>query len=184
MRLLMHICCAPCSVAIVQKLQNQGDLSLEGFFYNPNIHPQQEYALRKASVVEMAQGVNLPLTLCDEDGMALWKDKLGRDKGLRCTTCYSIRMDATAKYAKERGFDGFTTSLLIGPYQDHELIRTLGETMAKKYQLVFFYEDFRELYWKGREISRGKHFYMQKFCGCSYSYSESDHPKKPIYLLD
>lgn len=184
MRLFLHICCAPCAVAIVDKLQNQTNILLEGFFYNPNIHPQQEYEMRKASVAHMAQEYSLPLIYKDEDGMPLWKEKLGGDKGLRCNTCYSLRLDAAAKLAKENGFDAFTTSLLISPYQDHDLIKALGERMAQKYQLKFHYEDFRELYRKGREISRGKHYYMQKFCGCLYSYSESDHPKKPIYLLD
>jgi predicted adenine nucleotide alpha hydrolase (AANH) superfamily ATPase len=183
MRLLLHICCAPCAVAIVDKLKNQAELSLEGFFYNPNIHPIQEYTLRKASVEDMAQGFNLPLLTKNEDGMALWKEKLNGDKALRCNTCYALRLDETARLAKEKGFEAFTTSLLISPYQDHDLIRTLGEKMAQKYQLKFYYEDFRELYRKGREMSRGK-YYMQKFCGCMYSYAESDHPKKPIYLLD
>lgn len=183
MKLLLHICCAPCAVAIVDRLQQTEDISLSGYYYNPNIHPIEEFEKRKQSVEVMAKDFNLPMTFCDENRLDFWRSKLGGEKHLRCSTCYEMRMDATAHLAKENGFDAFTTSLLISPYQDHELIKNLGERMAQKYGLIFYYEDFRELYRKGREISRAKGFYMQKFCGCMYSYSESDHPKKPIYDL-
>lgn len=184
MKLMLHMCCAPCAVAIVEKLQSNTDILLEGYFYNPNIHPLQEYENRKLSVRALENEYGLPIIYQDENGMSLWKEKLGGDKSLRCTTCYSLRLDAAAKMAKENGFDAFTTSLLISPYQDHDLIKAVGEKMAQKYAVHFYYEDFRELYRKGREIARGKHFFMQKYCGCLYSYSESDHPKKPIYVIE
>ncbi|NMA65191.1 MAG: epoxyqueuosine reductase QueH [Clostridiaceae bacterium] len=181
MKLLLHICCAPCAVAIIDKLKKVQDIDLGGFFYNPNIHPEEEYKKRKEAVKIMAGDFDIPVTYQDENGLAYWKNNLNREKELRCRICYSKRIDKIAKEAKERGFDAFTTSLLISPYQDHELIRTIAEEAAKKHGLLFYYEDFRELFYKGKNISRGKGYYMQKFCGCMYSYSESDHPKKPIY---
>lgn len=184
MKLLLHICCAPCAVAIVDKIKNSTDLSLGGFFYNPNIHPAEEYEKRKTSVVRMSEDYGIPVDYFDENMMDYWRGKLGQDKLVRCNTCYSLRLEATAKLAKENSFDAFTTSLLISPYQDHQLIKTMGEKIADKYGISFYYEDFRELYRIGREISRGKNYYMQKFCGCFYSYSESDHPKKPIYYFE
>ncbi len=184
MKLLLHVCCAPCAVAIVDKLGQKPDIELGGFFYNPNIHPTEEHHKRKLSVEAMAGDYHLSTVIRDENGLDYWKNKLDNEKPLRCNTCYTLRMDATAQLAKEEGFDAFTTSLLISPYQDHEFIRSLGERLAKKYGLNFYYEDFRELYRKGREISRAKGYYMQKFCGCLYSYSESDHPKKPIYHFE
>ncbi len=184
MKLLLHVCCAPCAVAIVDELGQKAEIQLGGFFYNPNIHPIEEHDKRKISVEAMASAYKLPMTFYDENGLALWKEKLGQEKIQRCTTCYALRMDETAKLAKEKGFDAFTTSLLISPYQDHALIKSLGERTAEKYKLQFYYEDFRPLYRRGRELSRAKGYYMQKFCGCLYSYSESDHPKKPIYHFE
>lgn len=183
MKLLLHICCAPCAVAITDKIQTDHEIDLHGLYYNPNIHPVEEFNKRKKSVEDLSEIYNMPITFDDEDKLEYWREILGGEKKDRCKTCYSIRMEQSAKYAKENGFDAFTTSLLISPYQDHELLRLTGENMAVKYGLSFYYEDFRELYRKGREISRAKGFYMQKYCGCMYSYSESDHPKKPIYIL-
>lgn len=184
MRLLMHICCAPCAVAITDTLMSRSDMVLEGFFYNPNIHPIDEFNKRIETVKIMAADFNLPVVFKDENKLDYWKESLKNDKVIRCNTCYLLRLDATAKFAKENSFDSFTTSLLISPYQNHELIKSMGSSIADKYGLAFYYEDFRELYRRGREISRGKNYYMQKYCGCFYSYSESDHPKKPIYYFE
>ncbi|HHU90808.1 MAG TPA: epoxyqueuosine reductase QueH [Clostridiaceae bacterium] len=181
MKLLMHICCAPCTVAIVDNLRNDSDILIEGFFYNPNIHPLEEYKKRKLSVLQFSDEYNFKVNYHDDYKLEYWRISLGKDKDLRCNTCYSIRLNAAAKFAKNNSFDAFTTSLLISPYQNHELIRNMGQAIADKYGIEFYYEDFRELYRRGREISRGKHYYMQKYCGCFYSYSESDHPKKPDY---
>ena len=97
---------------------------------------------------------------------------------------YNAENEINLEIPKDNSFGAFTTSLLISPYQDHELIKSMGQAIADKYKIEFYYEDFRELYRKGRELSRGKHYYMQKYCGCFYSYSESDHPKKPIYNFE
>ncbi|MGI6124269.1 MAG: epoxyqueuosine reductase QueH [Acetivibrionales bacterium] len=184
MKLLLHICCAPCAVAIVEKLENDSDISFKGYFYNPNIHPVEEYEKRKLSVINMSNEYNFNVAYEDDNKLEYWKNSLENDKLLRCNTCYSLRLSAAAKFAKENQFDAFTTSLLISPYQDHDLIKNMGQNIAKKYGIAFYYQDFRELYRKGREISRGKHYFMQKYCGCFYSYSESDHPKKPIYTFE
>ncbi|NLE24298.1 MAG: epoxyqueuosine reductase QueH [Clostridiaceae bacterium] len=184
MKLLMHICCAPCAVAIVDKFKIDPDISFEGFFYNPNIHPMEEYEKRKRSVVQLSDEYDLNVNYHDDFKLEYWKNSLGNNKLLRCNTCYSLRLNETAKYAKENSFSAFTTTLLISPYQDHKLIKSMGQAIADKHGIQFYYEDFRELYRKGRELSRGKHYYMQKYCGCFYSYSESDHPKKPIYNFE
>jgi predicted adenine nucleotide alpha hydrolase (AANH) superfamily ATPase len=184
MKLLLHICCAPCSVAITETLLDRPDIILEGFFYNPNIHPVEEFKKRMDAVKTMSGDYNLPVAFFDENRLDYWKNRLKSDKAIRCNTCYSLRLENTAKFAKDNDFDGFTTSLLISPYQDHELIKNIGSSIASKYGLQFYYEDFRALYRKGREISRARNYYMQKYCGCFYSYSESDHPKKPIYNFE
>lgn len=184
MKLLLHMCCAPCSVAIIEKFRNESTMSIEGLFYNPNIHPFEEYEKRKLSIMQLSDEYSFEVNYNDDYKYDYWKNNLGTDKLLRCNTCYSLRLDTVARFAKENSFDAFTTSLLISPYQNHELIKNMGKTFADKYGIEFYYEDFRELYRKGREISRGKHYYMQKYCGCFYSFSESDHPKKPIYNFE
>lgn len=184
MKLLLHICCAPCAAAIVEKMQKKPEIDLSGYYYNPNIHPLEEHDKRKRSVEALSADFRFPVDFRDEDGLEFWRNRLGENKELRCSTCYSIRLNEAAKHAMEKGFDAFTTSLLISPYQNHELIRARGEQLAEKFGLQFYYEDFRELYRRGREIARGKGYYMQKYCGCMYSYHESDHPKKPIYTFE
>lgn len=184
MKLLLHICCAPCAVAVVENLKQNQDIELSGFFYNPNIHPYEEFQKRKQSVVAMAEDYGIPMDYYDEFALEYWKNSLKGDKASRCRVCYSKRIDETAKLAKEKGFDAFTSSLLISPYQGHELIKSLGEQMAQKYGIQFYYQDFRELFRKSQNMARGKGYYMQKFCGCMYSYDESDHPKKPIYYFE
>lgn len=184
MKLLLHICCAPCAVAIVEKFNNNSDTLLGGFFYNPNIHPEEEYKKRKDALAIMSGEYNLPVIYKDSDMLEYWRNSLDEDKLIRCRMCYSIRLNEAAKTAKDNSYDAFTTSLLISPYQNHDLIKLLAEKAADKYGISFYYEDFRNLYRRGREISRGKHYYMQKYCGCFYSYSESDHPKKPIYNFE
>lgn len=184
MKLLLHICCAPCAVAIVEKFNNTSDTLLGGFFYNPNIHPEEEYKKRKDALAIMSGEYNLPVIYKDSDMLEYWRNSLDEDKLIRCRMCYSIRLNEAAKTAKDNSYDAFTTSLLISPYQNHDLIKLLAEKAADKYGISFYYEDFRNLYRRGREISRGKHYYMQKYCGCFYSYSESDHPKSRYIILN
>lgn len=184
MRMLLHICCAPCSVAIVEKFLAEQKVEIEGLYFNPNIHPKEEFDKRKDSVLAMSEDYGVPVTINELNQLDYWRDTLEPYKSQRCSYCYGVRMDETARYAAKNGYDVFTTSLLISPYQDHELIISMGEKAASRHGVRFYYEDFRPLYRKGRERARGKHWYMQKYCGCYYSYGESDHPKKPIYFIE
>ena len=97
---------------------------------------------------------------------------------VRCRYCYESRMEVAARTAKENGFDAFTTTLLVSPYQKHEIIREVGEQMAKKYGVEFYYRDFREGFREGQNIARELELYMQKYCGCIYS--EEDRYRKQI----
>jgi predicted adenine nucleotide alpha hydrolase (AANH) superfamily ATPase len=184
MRMLLHICCAPCAVAIAGRFIEDPDISLEGYFFNPNIHPMEEFNKRKASVEAMSQDLGFPVAFSDDNRLDFWLGSLSGNKESRCLACYSIRLEEAARYAASNGFDTFTTSLLISPYQNHELLARLGKEAAERHNIAFYYEDFRNLYRKGREAARAKNWYMQKYCGCFYSYGESDHPKKPIYHME
>lgn len=177
MKVLMHACCAPCSNAPLRQLLGER-MSPTIFWYNPNIHPYQEYKSRKASLQDFAKQLQFPLIEEEEYGLQTFVKAVVDDIPGRCRYCYQVRMEKTAIVAKEQGFDCFTTSLLISPYQNHELIREAGEEMGEKHGVDFFYRDFRPLFRPGQEFARDQEYYMQKYCGCIFS-EEDRYVKKP-----
>lgn len=175
MKLLMHMCCAPCSTYPLKMLKEKS-IEVEGLFYNPNIHPLEEYNHRKNTVEIFSSISNLKVNYIDSYMEDVWLNY--NDQNIsRCTMCYSIRLNKTAEYAKENGYDAFTTSLLVSPYQKHELIKELGEKYSKIYDIPFYYEDFRIGYREGQNIARDLGLYRQKYCGCIISYNEREKKK-------
>jgi len=182
-KLLLHICCAPCATGVVKELKSVGGFDITGLYYNPNIHPSIENEARKNSVKSLSADENIKIIYDDLVMVDYWKENLEGEKERRCRFCYAVRIDHAAKTAKETGFDAFTTSLLISPWQDHELIRETGYAAAKKYGIEFFYHDFRPFYREGKNEAYRRGYYLQKYCGCIFSYRESDHKKKPVYTV-
>ncbi|HOM01968.1 MAG TPA: epoxyqueuosine reductase QueH [Acetivibrio sp.] len=172
MRLLLHICCGPCAVYPVSVLEEEG-VDFEGLFYNPNIHPYDEFVRRKENVGEFAKIKNFSVKYMDDFSQDIW-EKLGEDNENRCNMCYTVRIDKVAQFAKENGFDAFTTTLLVSPYQKHELIVELSEKAAQKYGLTFYYKDFRPGFRQGQQWAKELGLYRQKYCGCIISYRESE----------
>lgn len=160
----MHMCCAPCSVYPVDSLAAKG-YELEGLFYNPNIHPREEYEKRRDNVRIYAGIKNMKVNYIDDFRQKEWENFSGEELA-RCTMCYDMRMDKAASYAAENEFDAFTTSLLVSPWQKHDLIKATGEKYAKKYGIKFLYEDFRPGFRQGQQQARELGLYRQKFCGC------------------
>lgn len=177
MNTLLHICCAPCSIMCIDTLRNE-NIEPTGFWYNPNIHPFTEYKSRKNTLREYAQSIDMKLILQDEYGLRKFIDGIYPDFDNRCGFCYSVRLEQTAKYAAENGYDSFLTTLLISPYQNHDLLIKTGEMMAEKYGVEFLYRDFRPFFRKGQDIAREKQLYMQKYCGCVFSEEERYQKKK------
>lgn len=171
MKLLMHMCCAPCSVYPVSLLHDE-KIEVEGLFYNPNIHPMDEFERRKENVLKFSQVKEVPVTFLDEFKQDAWENYSGSSEQ-RCNMCYSIRLLKAASFAKENSFDAFTTSLLVSPYQKHELIRALGEKIGEKYGVEFYYRDFRPGFRQGQQQAKEIGLYRQKYCGCIISYQES-----------
>lgn len=171
MSLLLHICCAPCSIACVDSLRQEGE-SPTGFWYNPNIHPFTEYRSRRDALTLYAQQIGLPLILHGEYGLRPFVRAVAQDIDARCAYCYDARMDAAAQYAAENGFSHFTTTLLISPYQNHERLQESAERAAKKAGISFLYRDFRPLFREGQAKARELGLYMQKYCGCVFSEEE------------
>lgn len=170
MKLLMHMCCAPCSTYPLKILKDK-KIDVTGLFYNPNIHPLEEYQMRLNTVLEYSKLVDLNVIYVDGYMEDTWLNYTG-DNLSRCTMCYSIRLDKVASYAKKNGYDAFTTSLLVSPYQKHDLIKELGEKFSKKYDIAFYYEDFRPGFREGQAIAKELGLYRQKYCGCIISYNE------------
>ena len=171
MKLLLHSCCAPCSIKCVDTLR-QEKIEPTLFWYNPNIHPFTEYRSRKNALLEWAKDENLEVIVKDEYGLRSFIDNVYPNYGGRCVYCYKVRLEETAGIAKANGFTHFSTTLLISPYQKHEMIKNIGEEIAQKYGVEFLYRDFRPYFREGQRIAREKGIYMQKYCGCIFSEEE------------
>ena len=171
--LLLHICCAPCSIACAEALGREGEgFSLTGFWDNPNIHPFTEYLSRRDALTAFAGQIGLPLVLHGNYGLRPFLKAVAGDPGSRCSYCYARRMGSAARYAALNGFPAFSTTLLISPYQDHERLREAGESAAREAGVSFLYRDFRPLFRQGQAQARKLGLYMQKYCGCVFSEEE------------
>ncbi len=168
MNLLLHICCAPCAVACVQQLRGEG-IEPVGYWYNPNIHPFTEYKARRNCLREYAASIDLKLVEQDEYGLRPFVQAVAANIDNRCGYCYAVRFDHAARYAAEHGFDAFTTTLTISPYQNFELICEVGAKAGKKYGVEFLPKDFRPVFRQGQTEAREVGLYMQKYCGCIFS---------------
>lgn len=176
MNLCMHTCCAPCAVACVDALQAEG-IAPTLFWYNPNIHPLMEYRQRKDALRDYANQINIAWIVEEEYGLRRFIEGVYPDFDRRCEYCYRERLGHTARYAAENGYDAFTTTLLISPYQDHTRICNIAREMGEKYQVDFLYRDFRPLFREGQNKARAEQMYMQKYCGCIFS-EEDRYTKK------
>jgi len=180
MKLLMHICCAPCANLPIDVLRADG-IDLTGYWYNPNIHPFTEYRARRNCLQEYAKTIDLPLLVRDDYGLRPFVREVAGDIAGRCVKCYEMRLFEAARAAKEGGFDAFTSSLFISPYQKHELMRDVAYRAAEEYGVEFYYQDFRPMFRDGQARARELGFYMQKYCGCVFS--EQERYQKPSRII-
>ena len=178
MKLLLHTCCAPCSIYCIQELKNE-NIEPTIYWYNPNIHPYKEYESRRNCLKEYSKSINVQAIFEENYGLREFCKNVVNDLENRCRNyCYKVRLEQTAKYAKENGYDSFSTTLLVSPYQNHEELKILGEELAKKYEIEFVYRDFRVGFREGQTKARELELYMQKYCGCIFS--EEDRYSKEI----
>lgn len=177
MKVLLHICCAPCATFTVRELRNN-KCHVTGFWYNPNIHPYPEYQNRLASVQEYSKKVDLEVLYQDTyDLRAYFRSIRGNyfiteGKRSRCYGCYWLRMEETARRAREGKYDGFSTTILYSKFQKHDLVHAIGQKLSKKYKVKFVYHDFRLGWTEGLKISRELNLYRQQYCGCLFSEAE------------
>ena len=177
MRILLHICCGNCAIYPVKMLRDQ-DHQISGFFYNPNIHPYQEFSQRLATTREYAEKVDLPIRYDAEYRLDEFLAAVAQNPDQRCEYCYRSRLLATAKEAQRQGAEGFTTTLLYSRYQKHQEIVDYGRQLGTEYGLTFHYEDYRTGWNEGIRVSKEMGLYRQQYCGCIYSEKDRYAPKK------
>ena len=185
MKILLHICCSNCSLYPVKILQSEGH-DFSGFWFNPNIHPLDEYNLRLDSLRKLVETWGIDMNLISEyepdEYFNMVKPANPPPFPERCSSCYRLRLEKTAEQAGKNGFNAFTTTLLISPYQDIEKIREIGQNLADKYNILFYFKDFRPYFRDAMNLSRELGLYRQKYCGCIFSREERE--KVIIFLTD
>jgi epoxyqueuosine reductase len=174
--ILLHICCAPCAIYPVEALRKAGH-QVAGYFYNPNIHPYSEYLKRRSEVEKLAKESDLRVVFADYDlehyfQYIVYNESATTAKNIRCPACWWMRLEKTAAFAKENGFEAFTTTLLGSPYQDQGIIKDIGTDIAKKFGLIFYFEDFRKGFKVAHDLAKSKGMYLQNYCGCIFSEKE------------
>ena len=176
-KLLLHVCCAPCSSYCLEYLSEYFDITV--YYFNPNISIKEEYEYRLSeekrfiSLKEFKNAVKLTDSeYSPEDFFAAVKGLENEPEGgLRCRECFKLRLEASAKKAKEQGFDYFTTTLTISPLKNAALLNEIGAQMGERYGVNWLYSDFkkREGYKRSIELSREYDLYRQDYCGCVFS---------------
>jgi hypothetical protein len=184
------MCCSNCSLYPVRILRDGGH-GVIGFWYNPNIHPLDEYDQRLGSLKRLADGWKIDVIYNESDPADYFRLFLPEDEvkdvkdapavlpGIqippspdRCRACYTLRLEKAAARARNEGLDGFTTTLLISPYQDFEEIIRTGRGLAEQYNVMFYEEDFRPYFRDAMNLAKEMGLYRQKYCGCIYSLAE------------
>lgn len=180
-KLLLHVCCAPCSSYCLEYLSKYFDITV--YFYNPNISIADEYNYRLSEEKRLVSLMPFEHPVNVVEGEYLPKDYFEYVKGLenepeggkRCEKCFRLRLESSARYAKEHGFDYFTTTLTISPLKNAQLLNSIGAELAEKYGIPWLYSDFkkREGYKRSIILSKEYDLYRQNYCGCVFSKRDS-----------
>ena len=177
-KLLLHACCAPCSIHVLQQLMPDWQVTV--YFYNPNIHPELEYKKRLKEIFEYLKKIKIDLIEGEYEVKTWFKNIKGLENqpegGKRCDVCFRMRLEETARKASANGFNAFASVLTISPHKNAEKINNIGRYLAKKYRVSFL-----ENNWKKKEgfkiacqLSRKENFYRQDYCGCVFSKKERE----------
>ena len=162
---------SPCSTHVIEELKKEYDLTL--FFYNPNIEPLEEYELRLKQIEEYSKKLSIPILIGDYDNIE-WHNKIqghetDKEGEERCKICFRLRLEKTAKLAREKGFELFTTTLTISPFKNAEVINKIGKEIQEINKIGFLKQDFKKGYMHSIELSKKHDLYRQNYCGCSFS---------------
>ncbi len=172
-RLLLHACCAPCSTAVIERLRPYFDITL--YYYNPNIHPLEEYEKRLAALETLSEIAGVPLLSEPQRPEEFFEAARGleseKEGGARCAACFYLRLFKTAKKAAELGYDMFSTTLTVSPHKNADEVNAAGLAAAKKTGAAYLPGDFKKKdgYKRSTELSREYGLYRQDYCGCCFS---------------
>lgn len=175
--LLLHACCAPCSSAVLERLSSFFKITI--IYYNPNITEEKEYLKRLEELKNFIKKIKTkyPINIIDTryDPQEFYTIAKGlekeKERGKRCYECYKLRLEETAKVAKEKNYDFFATTLTLSPYKKADWINEIGNNLSSKYQTNYLYSDFKKKngYQRSIELSKKYNLYRQDYCGCIYS---------------
>jgi hypothetical protein len=171
MKMLLHTCCAPCTIYPLQYLRGNG-IDVMGYFNRNNIHPYTECLKRQQTLTEYARQMELKVIISEAYDIEQFLQNIVYREKNRCSYCYHDRLKSTALMAKRGKFDVFSTTLLYSKFQKHELIKSIGESVGATVGIDFYYQDFRHGWKEGVEISKRMGMYRQQYCGCIYSEKE------------
>ncbi|MFB5745468.1 epoxyqueuosine reductase QueH [Cedecea sp. S5-13] len=183
-KLLLHTCCAPCSSEVIEALLASG-IDFTIFFYNPNIHPQQEYLIRKEENKRFAEQHGVPFIDADYDVDNWFARVKGMEwepeRGARCTVCFDMRLERTALYAAGHGFGAICSSLGISRWKNFEQVCDCGQRAAARHPGMFYWtHNWRKQGGSARtvDICKREQFYQQEYCGCAYSLRDANAYRK------
>ncbi|MEG0798665.1 MAG: epoxyqueuosine reductase QueH [Acidaminococcaceae bacterium] len=168
MNILLHTCCGPCSIFPTKSLTEAGQ-QFTIYYFNPNIHPYKEFKRRLNTLRTYAEQKKYKMIVDKTYPLEECLRGMLDEPTVRCEYCYRRRLEMTAAFAKEHGYDAFSTTLLVSPYQKHDLIKQVANEAATKFAIPFYYEDFRIGYQEGVDISLALEMYRQPYCGCIFS---------------
>jgi predicted adenine nucleotide alpha hydrolase (AANH) superfamily ATPase len=186
MKILLHICCGNCAAYPVKLFKEEG-YDYAGFWFNPNIHSYEEYSLRLDSLKRLADKWTIDMHYAEDykpaeyfrmfgledlSGAGYVEDADYIEQADRCKLCYKLRLEKTAQEARQNGFNAFSTTLLISPYQDFEQLTDAGNEIADKHGIFFHLKDFRPHFRESQAMGRELGLYRQKYCGCIFSREE------------
>ncbi len=178
MKVLMHACCAPCSIYPLRIMRDEG-LTVMGYFYRHNIHPYTECLRRQETLEAFADQQQLKLIVQEGyDLEGFLRNVVHREKD-RCRHCYFDRLRSAARVARKGKFDAFTSTLLYSKFQKHDVIREIGAAVGEETGVPFYYQDFRTGWQEGVTVSKREGLYRRPYCGCIYSEKERFFRKNP-----
>ncbi|MEW6008585.1 MAG: epoxyqueuosine reductase QueH [Candidatus Omnitrophota bacterium] len=176
-KILLHICCAPCAIFPINLLKERG-FKVQGFFFNPNIHPLREYNRRLEAVLSFAKTSSLEIDCSPYEPKLFFQVTNQKEEApVRCYACWQLRLKQVALKAKENKFEYFTSTLLGSPYQDTTKLEEIGRQLAEETEVEFFIADFKSGFRQAHNEARDLGIYCQKYCGCIYSEIERSKTK-------
>lgn len=181
--LLLHSCCGPCSSAVLERIREHFRVTV--LYYNPNIEPEEEYLHRRAEQQRLLEetGWDAGWLPCEYDHEAFeaFAPAMAEEPegGKRCLACFALRLNETARQAKEHGFEYFTTTLSVSPHKNAENVNRAGEEAARRFGVKYLYADFKKKngYLRSLQLSEEYGLYRQDYCGCLYGKRQEQYQK-------